>query len=292
DEVGRMLGGLQQIKVSLRRMHAVVPAEQAQALLNPSHVSLKDPLPPPLAPHQPEQLETLEVEGLTYRHPSSGQGIVDVSFTLEHGSVTVITGSVGAGKTTLLQVLLGLHPRDRGVIRWNGRRVDDPATFFVPPRSAYTPQVPRLFGETVRENVLLGWPADDAVTREAVHAAVLGRDLEGFENGLETLVGPRGVRLSGGQVQRVAAARMLVREAALLVFDDLSSALDAQTEAELWRRLWQRRRGETFLVVSHRPAVLARADRVLLMDAGRLVDITPGHEPSSLARPLPLSQPT
>src|SRR5205823_11922365 len=120
--------------------------------------------------------------------------------------LTAITGRIGSGKTTLLQVLLRLLPQDSGEILWNGHAVDDPAAFFVPPRTAYTAQTPRLFSETVRENILLGRPSDSSDLQSAVHMAVLEPDLRGMENGLETLVGPRGIRLSGGQAQRDAAA--------------------------------------------------------------------------------------
>lgn len=167
--------------------------------------------------------------------------------------------------------MLGLLPHNASEIRWNGRPVDDPATFFVPPRSAYTPQVRRLFSETLRENLLLGRLDDPAALQVAFHAAVLEPDVAALERGLDTLVGPRGVKLSGGQIQRAAAARMFVRDSELLVFDDLSSALDAETEAELWRRLFARGRDVTCLVVSHRLAALRRADQVLLMDTGLLV---------------------
>jgi ABC-type multidrug transport system fused ATPase/permease subunit len=211
------------------------------------------------------------VRGLTYGHPGSAGGIADVSFVLERGSFTVITGRIGAGKTTLLQVLLGLLPCEAGEILWNGRPVGDPGTFFVPPRSAYTPQVPRLFSETLRENLLLGWPHDGALLDAALHAAVLEPDVAALDRGLDTPVGTRGVKLSGGQVQRTAAARMFVRAAELLVLDDLSSALDAETEAELWRRLFARGRDLTVLAVSHRPTALRRADQVLVMENGRLV---------------------
>ncbi len=107
--------------------------------------------------------------------------------------------------------------------------------------------------------------------REAVALAVLDPDLERLEQGLDTAVGARGVKLSGGQLQRSAVARMLATEAELLVFDDLSSALDLHTESELWARLFARR-DATCLVVSHRRAALRRADRILLMDGGRIVD--------------------
>src|SRR5439155_5522247 len=136
---------------------------------------------------------------------------------------------------------------------------------------AYTPQVPRLFSETLRDNILLGQPAGDHALKEAVHTAALDRDLGGFPRGLETLIGPRGVRLSGGQIQRAAAARMFVREPALLVFDDLSSALDVETERALWERLFQRPH-TTCLVVSHRRAALRRADRIVVLKDGRVED--------------------
>jgi ABC-type multidrug transport system fused ATPase/permease subunit len=158
-----------------------------------------------------------------------------------------------------------------GEIYWNEELVDDPASFFVPPRSAYTAQVPRLFSESLADNIALGQRATRERLREAVQLAVLDPDLERMEHGLETMVGARGVKLSGGQVQRSAAARMLATEAELLVFDDLSSALDLHTEAELWRRLFEKREA-TCLVVSHRKAALARADQILLMDRGRLID--------------------
>jgi ATP-binding cassette subfamily B protein len=141
----------------------------------------------------------------------------------------------------------------------------------VPPRSAFTPQVPRLFSETLGENLLLGAAGDEVALRAAAEAAVLEDDVAGFERGLDTTVGTRGVKLSGGQVQRAAAARMFLRRPELLVFDDLSSALDAATEAELWRRLFDRAGEVTCLVVSHSPVALARADQVLVLEEGRLV---------------------
>ena len=271
NEIGRLVSGLKRATVSYGRMLAVVTGEPPVALVAPAPVSLWG-APPELPPPPPrERLERLDVRALSYAQPGGEQGIADVSFTLERGSFTVVTGRIGSGKSTLLHVLLGLLPHDAGEIRWNGRRVDDPATFFVPPRSAYTPQVPRLFSDTLRENLLLGRPADAAALAAAVHAAVLEPDLALLERGLDTPIGSRGVKLSGGQVQRAAAARMFVRDAELLVFDDLSSALDAETEATLWARLFTRGGEATCLVVSHRPAALRRADRVLLMDGGRLV---------------------
>ena len=130
--------------------------------------------------------------------------------------------------------------------------------------------MPRLFSETLRENLLLGRSGDDNALLVSVRAAVLETDVATFDRGLDTLLGPRGVRLSGGQIQRAAAARMFLGHPELLVFDDVSSALDTSTESELWDRLFARRQDLTCLIVSHSPVALERADRVLVMEDGRL----------------------
>ncbi len=145
----------------------------------------------------------LQARGLTYHH-AGGCGIENIDLQLRRGSFTVITGRIGAGKTTLLRVLLGLAPKIAGEILWNGEVVIDPSTFFVPPRSAYTPQAPRLFSQTLQENILLGLSTDQVDLAAALHQAVLTRDVADLPHGLETLVGPKGVKLSGGQVQRAA----------------------------------------------------------------------------------------
>jgi ATP-binding cassette subfamily B protein len=181
----------------------------------------------------------------------------------------VITGRIGAGKTTLLRVLLGLLPKDSGEIRWNGELVESPADFFIPPRSAYTPQVPRLFSETVKNNILMGVPEERVDLSDAVWSAVLEQDIQELEKGLDTVIGPRGVKLSGGQVQRTAAARMFVREPELLVVDDLSSALDVETESKLWERIAERQQAAC-LVASHRRAALRRADNIVVLKDGRV----------------------
>jgi ATP-binding cassette subfamily B protein len=134
--------------------------------------------------------------------------------------------------------------------------------------------VPRLFSEPLRDNILLGLPEEKVDLPGAIHASVLEPDVAMLEKGLDTLVGPRGVRLSGGQVQRSAAARMFVRDPELLVFDDLSSALDVETEQLLWKRLDERRAtakgGLTCLVVSHRRPALRRADWIVVLKNGRI----------------------
>ncbi|MEA2023136.1 MAG: ABC transporter ATP-binding protein [Actinomycetota bacterium] len=212
----------------------------------------------------------LSVRDLSYRYASSGAGIESVDLDVQAGAFVVVTGRIGSGKTTLLRSALGLLPLDEGTISWKGETVDDPASFMIPPRTAYTPQVPRLFSLTLGENLTLGVDASDEDVVAAIRTATMEQDLEAMPDGLETMVGPRGVRLSGGQIQRSAAARMLVRRPELLVFDDLSSALDVETEQLLWDRLFADGSDATALVVSHRKPALQRADLVVVMKDGKI----------------------
>jgi len=280
---GALIAGYKQAGVSVSRMQRLMQAAPPAALTAHGPVYLTSDLPasPVRATTPDDRLSLLEVRGLSYRRQDrtgtdgAGPGIDRVDLRLPAGSFTVITGRIGAGKSTLLRVLLGLLPRDGGDIRWNGRPVADPAQFFTPPRAAYTPQAPRLFSETLRDNILLGEREDGAALDDAIHRAVLAEDIAAMEQGLATRIGPRGVRLSGGQVQRTAAARIFARGGVegveLLVFDDLSSALDMETEQQLWDRLLSQGR-LTCLAVSHRRAALRRADQIIVMREGRVVD--------------------
>ncbi|MBK8902155.1 MAG: ABC transporter ATP-binding protein [Anaerolineaceae bacterium] len=313
-QIGSYLSEIAQQRVVLDRMQEITPDAAPESLVAHGPIYEDEPAPAIQKPVKAaeDRLEVLEVDGLRFEYgerysvngerlseddpPITDNGLPttdpwslqDISFSLPRGSFTVITGQIGSGKTTLLRVLLGLLPASGGEVRWNGRPVAHPAAFFTPPRTAYTPQVPRLFSEPLRDNILLGLPEDRLDW--ALQTAVLTPDIAQLEDGLDTVVGPRGVRLSGGQVQRAATARMLVRNAELLVFDDLSSALDVETEAQLWEGIfgdWRSEIGDrtsqspispqaanlqspTCLVVSHRRAVLQRADQILVLDNGRL----------------------
>lgn len=262
------LAHYRQAGVGFQRMDRLLGPLSPAALFDRTSLHLRGDLPPVPAPRRSagETFTSLEVQNLSHRHADGETGITDVSFTVPAGSLTVVTGRVGAGKTTLLRTILGLLPPTGGDIRWNGT----PANCLLrPPRTAYTPQVPRLFSDTIRQNIELGQPLPAATLDSVILRAALDQDLAGFPRGLDTEVGTRGVRLSGGQVQRTAAARMLATDADLLVIDDLSSALDVETEGEVWSRLLDR--GETTcLAVSHRPAALRRADQIIVLRHGRV----------------------
>jgi ATP-binding cassette subfamily B protein len=265
-DFGNFLGDYANQTVSIVRMEELIRPHPPKALIE-YHPVLPAPQPP-APPLACEPLRTLQVRGLTYAH-DGGRGTRDVDLCLRAGTLTVVTGRVGAGKTTLLRALLGLLPAEAGEIRWNERVVADPAVFFRAPRASYVPQVPRLFSESLYDNILMGWPATDDEVEEAIRLAVLEADVRELSSGLETVVGPRGVRLSGGQIQRAATARAFIRKPQLLVVDDLSSALDVETERLLWDRLLQRR-DITTLAVSHRREALARADQVVVLLDGAI----------------------
>ena len=283
SELGTFYGDFKTQEVSIARLLELIRPEPAGVLVEYHPIYEHGPLlEVPYHPRGPEhRLEFLEVKGLTCRLGDQGQdlnsrrrGIEDVNFRLERGSFTVVTGRVGSGKSTLARALIGLLPRQAGEVFWNGEVVDDPAVFFRPPRCGYTAQVARLFSDSLRDNILLGLPEDRVDLDGAILLSVLEEDVREFDKGLDVLVGPKGIRLSGGQVQRAAAARMFVRDPELLVFDDLSSALDVETERRMWDRLDHRRAASadslTCLVISHRKAVLRRADQILVMKDGHV----------------------
>lgn len=268
--IGIFLARLRQAEVSVERQVALMEGSSwpdlAANIAMESDVEV-DRLPDPAARNG---APLLSVRGLTYVYPTSGQGVRDIDLDIEPGAFVVLTGKIGSGKTTLLRTILGIVATDSGTIWWKGAKVEDAEAFMVPPRAAYTPQTPKLFSMSLRDNLLLGEDIDDDQLDRVVSMATMSRDVEAMNDGYETMVGPRGVRLSGGQIQRSAAARMLVRRPELLVFDDLSSALDVETEAELWDGLFDQ--GDaTVLAVSHRRPALSRADLVVVMHDGRIV---------------------
>jgi ATP-binding cassette subfamily B protein len=299
--IGSYISEIAQQRVVVDRMQEITPYAAPESLVAHGEIYERSEGVPEIhlvRETAVDRLELLEVRGLSFQYPVNSEQVAsgkwqvasdyalrtthyalrNISFTLPRGSLTVITGRIGSGKTTLLRVLLGLLAKDSGEILWNGQAVNDPANFFVPPRSAYTPQVPRLFSERLRDNILLGLPENEVDLAGAVETAVLTPDILTLEHGLDTVVGPRGVRLSGGQAQRTAAARILVRQPQLLVFDDLSSALDVETEQQLWHALLEKRNTEyrirnTFLVVSHRRLALQQADQIMVMADGRIAAI-------------------
>ncbi len=269
--VGRLLARRKQTSVAYDRMSALVAGRDPENTVRPRTL----PIGPRELRVRPVDerpvrvpLERLDVAGLAATY-ASGAGIHDVSFHIARGEFIVVTGPVGSGKSTLLRALLGLawQAETTGVVTWNGAPVDDRAAFLIPPNAAFLSQVPQLISDSVADNVSLG-PVDVERVALATHVADIARDIAEMPSGLDTLIGPRGLRLSGGQRQRLALARALVHVPELLVLDDVSSAVDVETELTLWDNLAAR--GATVIAVSHRAVAFERADRILRLEDGRV----------------------
>ncbi|NHJ48576.1 MAG: ABC transporter ATP-binding protein, partial [Asgard group archaeon] len=275
-ETGELFPLHSRTKVSYERMFELIKrdginnSEEDLVKYGPLYTKEPYPVSTSLIKTQQDKLTNLELKNLSFKYAKNGNGIEDINLTIKRGSITVITGKIGSGKTTLLRALLGLLPTNSGEIFWNGNLIDDPKTFFIPPRTAYTPQVPNLFSETIKENITLGLVEDENAISESLKLAVFSNEVSKFSERLETVIGPKGVKLSGGQRQRLAAARMFIRDPELLIFDDLSSALDIETEQQLWKQLFEKPNGTTCLVVSHRPIVLQKADNIVVLKDGKI----------------------
>lgn len=226
---------------------------------------------PEPAPVQRVSLERLELSGFSAIHDDGTIGVTDVDLSVDAGELVLLVGQVGSGKSSLLSALAGLIEHSGG-LRWNGQEVTDPQGFLRPAQVAHVAQVPRVLSGSFSDNVLL---SHRRAFDDPVAAARLDRDIE-EAGGKDALVGHRGVRLSGGQVQRLALARALAADAELLLADDVSSALDAATEIELWDALRERR--TTVIGASAKRAALARADRVVVLVDGTVAAVGPWSE--------------
>ncbi|WP_213451754.1 ATP-binding cassette domain-containing protein [Rhizomonospora bruguierae] len=215
------------------------------------------------APRHP--LRRLELSGFTAVHEDGTLGVRGVDLTVRRGELVLVVGPVGAGKSSLLRALAGIV-HHRGALRWNDQEITEPELFLRPNQVGYVAQLPRVLSGTVADNIRLGHEVDAA---SAISTAQLDHDLAAAGGGLGLLIGHKGTRLSGGQLQRLALARALAPRTELLIADDVSSALDVTTELELWRAL--RAHGVTVVGSTSKRAALAQADRVVVLLGGAAV---------------------
>jgi ATP-binding cassette subfamily B protein len=196
-----------------------------------------------------------------------------LSFNVKAGETVAIVGRTGAGKTTIASLLGRFFPVDKGMIFVDGVDVNDLPVKILRGALGYVPQDHFLFSDTILENVGFSADAPDRARAEwAVEKACVADDIRGFPNGILTEVGERGVTLSGGQRQRVTIARALYKESAILILDDSLSAVDVHTEEILVRNLRELTRGRTTLLIAHRLSTVRHADRILVLEGGRILE--------------------
>jgi ATP-binding cassette subfamily B protein len=257
--LGMIVGFLQQGLASLDRLNRVFTAEDEET--------------PELGP--PVETRTdIVIKGLTFQYPARRTPALDgVSLTLAHDRMTALVGPMGSGKSTLAALLPALFTAPPGTISVAGRLVEEWPLSALRARFGYVPQDGFLFNGTIYENVAFGRPsAAAAEVRAAAETAGLSEDLDFFPDGLETLVGERGITLSGGQKQRLALARALLTDPPYLIMDDPLSAVDAEVETRIMDKLLALRRGRGGLIISHRLTSLMAADWVVVLERGRVAD--------------------
>jgi ATP-binding cassette subfamily B protein len=209
----------------------------------------------------------------TYPAGSDRPALHGLSFAVASGERVAIVGPSGAGKSTILQLLLRFYDPQGGVIRVDGVPVLEADPFALRARMALVPQEPTIFGASVMDNIRYGRPdaSEDEVRRAAVLASADGF-IQALPQGYGSMIGERGVTLSGGQRQRLAIARAILKDAPILLLDEATSALDAESERKVQTALDRLMEGRTTLVIAHRLATVRSADRILVMDGGRIVE--------------------
>ena len=284
----RLLGPLQSLSnVRIDVMTALVSFERVFEVLDlPSLIEEK-----PDAVALPRHASRLEFESVSFTYPradeislasleavartesrETGQVLQDISFTAEAGEMVALVGPSGAGKTTVTHLVARLYDADSGVVRVGGRDVRDVTLQSLEDVVGYVTQDAHMFHDTIRANLLYARPgASEAEVWDALRAAQIARLVESLPDGLDTVVGDRGYRLSGGERQRLAIARLLLKAPAVVVLDEATAHLDSESELAVQRALDAALEGRTSLVIAHRLSTVRNADRILVLDDGRIV---------------------
>ena len=267
--LGRVLSDMSKAGVSLDRVGYILQAQEEQDVPEAQEATTGD----------------IEFDHVSFGY--EGQPVLrDVSFTIPAGSTFAILGGTGSGKSTLVHLLDRLYdlPEGQGTITIGGVDIRKMKRESLRRQIGLVLQEPFLFSQTIRENISATKPqATEEELRRAAAIACVDEAITEFPDGYETVVGERGVTLSGGQKQRVAIARMLVQQAPIMVFDDSLSAVDAQTDAKIRAALRESLDKSTVILISHRITTLMQADRILVLDGGRLADL--GSHRELISRP-------
>ncbi len=261
-QMGRILTELGKTSVALTRIREILAVERESG----SEASPEPASPPPALTGR------IVVRDLRFSHDGLRPALDGISFEVHPGETVAFLGPSGSGKSVLMHLLLRLYEYSEGSITLDGRELSALPRKWVRSQIGVVMQEPFLFSKTLSDNLRLGrGDAPQHEIEEAARAACIHDTIQGFEQGYETLIGERGITLSGGQRQRVAIARALLKRPPLLLLDDALSAVDGETESMILKAMRERRGRATTLVIAHRLSTLAHADRMIVLDHGRII---------------------
>jgi ATP-binding cassette subfamily B protein len=257
-QMGRILSDFGKMQVALGRVYEVLDTREEQDTDGAVKHELKG---------------DIVFDNVDFTYDDGHQVLSGLSFTIKAGETVAILGSTGSGKSTVMHLLLRLYDYKNGSITINGKELKEIEKMWLRERVGMVLQEPFLYSKTIWRNLLM---AKDVVRDEELYAATntaaAHEFITEFEKGYETMVGERGVTLSGGQKQRVAIARTLIKDSDILIFDDSLSAVDTETDSQIRAALKERRRDVTTFIISQRITTLMHADKILVLENGRLTD--------------------
>jgi ATP-binding cassette subfamily C protein len=252
-------------KAALNRINRLVDVP-----LEPVYPTLQDPF-------SGKRSVAVEMRDVSFSYGDGPPVLDHLSIRIPAGQRVALVGASGGGKTTFVQVLLGLYIPDKGKVLFDGVPVEEIGLSVVRDNIATVLQHPALLNDSIRMNLTLGGEADDAQLWNALGIAQLRHTVEAMPDGLDTLVGNRGIRLSGGQRQRLAVARMVLTDPKIVILDEATSALDTVTESNLHESMRTFLEGRTTIIVAHRLSAVRQAERALVFEDGKIVE-EGGHE--------------
>jgi ATP-binding cassette, subfamily B, multidrug efflux pump len=258
--IGELINVMQRGNASLDRVSETLNYEE----------DVKDPV----APAAVSKPESIGFRDVVFTYPTSGTVNLDnIQLQLERGNTLGIVGKTGSGKTTFVKQLLREYPAGSGEIAFSGVDLQSLTKNQVRDWIGYVPQDHVLFSRSVRDNILFGRPdATEEDIAETIRLSYFEKDLEMLPDGLDTLVGEKGIALSGGQKQRISIARALVKDPEILILDDSLSAVDAKTESKIIENIQAERKGKTTIITTHRLSAIQHANWIIVLDDGRIVE--------------------
>lgn len=255
-QLGRILSDMGKMTISLKRVSEILEQEREKEL----GLSLK-----------PEIKGELSFENVSFEYEDNSPVLKDISFNVNKGDTVAIIGPTGSGKSSLIHLLLRLYDYKSGSIKIDGVELKDISRKWIRSKIGIVLQEPFLYSRTIKDNIKMAkHDADDNEIVSAASMAAVHEVINSFEKGYDTIVGEKGVTLSGGQRQRVAIARTLIKKLPILIFDDSLSAVDAQTDKIIRKELKKRSKGITTFIISHRIATVIDADKIIVLNHGKI----------------------